>query len=387
MTQVAVSEKILNWAIERSGKDFGFFEQKFPNIRKWLKGEKNPTFRQLENFAKAVSTPFGYFFLSEPPIEQLSIPHFRTLKDDSVRQPSPDLLETVQTMERRQAWLREYLIDEGQEPFTFAGSVSPDEDILQIANNIRKTLGFKEEWASQQSTWTDALKVLRETIESAGIIVVVNGIVGNNTHRKLDPTEFRGFVLVDEYAPLVFVNRADFKAAQMFTLAHELAHIWFGSSAAFDLREIHPADDPTEQACNKVAAEFLVPEAKLHQIWSSVQQDREPFQTIARRFKVSEIVIARRALDLRLIERDKFFDFYEQYQDRQDKEEQKKKKKPSSGDFYANQNLRVGRGFADHVYRAVKEGRLLYRDAYHLTGLYGKTFAKYAEKLGYRGVL
>ena len=123
-------------------------------------------------------------------------------------------------------------------------------------------------------------------------------------------SEFPGFVLVDEYAPLVFLNGADGKAAQMFTLAHELAHVWLGSSAVFDLRELQPAADEVEQACNRVAAEFLVPGDEMREVWSSVRYESERFQQIARRFKVSELVAARRALDLRLITRNEFLEFY-----------------------------------------------------------------------------
>jgi Zn-dependent peptidase ImmA (M78 family) len=213
-------------------------------------------------------------------------------------------------------------------------------------------------------------------------MVVVNGIVENNTRRKLDVAEFRGFVLVDDYAPLVFVNGADGKAAQMFTLAHELAHVWLGSSAAFDLRELQPANDRTELACNRVAAEFLVPEAQLRASWPALRRDAEPFQAIARQFKVSSLVGARRALDLQLISKREFLDFYGEYQE---DERRAAAKKPEGGDFYATQNLRIGRRFAQAVVQAASEGRLLYRDAYQLTGLYGKTFASYAESLGTGG--
>jgi len=215
-------------------------------------------------------------------------------------------------------------------------------------------------------------------MENVGILVVVNGIVGNNTHRTLDPDEFRGFVLVDDYAPLVFVNNADSKAAQMFTLAHELAHVFFGSSAAFDLREMQPANEPTELSCNRVAAEFLVPESELRQIWPFVKNDPEPFQTIARQFKVSVLVAARRALDLALINREAFFQFYDDYLS---DEHRKAVRQESGGDFYANQNFRVGRLFASTVVRATQEGKLLYSEAFQLTGLYGKTFDHYVNSL------
>ena len=143
-----------------------------------------------------------------------------------------------------------------------------------------------------------------------------------------------------------------------------------------------PADDPTEQACNRVAAEFLVPERNLRQVWPSVQNDPEPFQTIARQFKVSVLVAARRALDLSLIQRSEFLDFYYNYQH----DKRRMVAQLSQGrDFYANQNLRVGQRFASAVVCAVREGKLLYSEAYHLTGLYGKTFDKYAALIGIGG--
>jgi Zn-dependent peptidase ImmA (M78 family) len=338
--------------------------------------------RQLEKLAKETATPLGYLFLSEPPEERLPIPHFRTLGDQTARHPSPDLLETVHTMERRQAWMREYLAEQGEEPLPFVRSAKIEDEPQQVARKVREALELPEAWAASQRTWTEALGELRHRMEEVGIIVTASGIVGNNTRRKLDPSEFRGFVLVDEYAPLVFINGVDGKAAQMFTLAHELAHVWFGSSAAFDLRDMQPATDRTEQACNRLAAEFLVPERELRQLWSSARRDPEPFQTVARQFKVSVLVVARRALDMGLVTRAKFFDFYQAYLE----DERRKAAAPSEGgrgNFYESQNLRLGRRFAEAVVRAAKEGMLLYREAYQLTGLYGKAFERYAEALGF----
>ncbi len=382
MNRVAVNERVLGWAIERSGRPFDVLEQKFPRIRQWETGKDQPTLRQLEELAKATLTPLGYFFLSAPPEERLPIPHFRTLGDANLSGPSPNLLETVQIMERRQAWMREFVLDQGQERLPFVRSARIGDEPHNVARHMQGTLGFADGWAGANATWSDALRRLETAIEEAGILVVVNGIVENNTHRKLDPTEFRGFVLVDEYAPLLFVNGADGKAAQMFTLAHELAHVWFGSSAAFDLRELQPAKDETEEACNRVAAEFLVPEAELHQSWRSARHEPEPFQALARQFKVSSLVAARRALDLQLIGKSEFLNFYGAYQ--QD-ERRRTAKRAEGGDFYATQDLRIGRRFAHAVVRAVKEERLLYRNAYQLTGLHGKTFASYAESLGFGG--
>jgi len=382
MSRVAVDKEVLRWAVSRSGQELDDLEQKFPKIHQWADEESQPTLRQLESLAKATLTPLGFFFLAEPPEERLPIPHFRTIHDDTPAQPSPDLLETVQIMQRRQAWMHEFLIEQGQDELPFVGSSRREEEPRLVVQRMLEILDLDVGWAAAEQTWTDALHTMRQAIEDAGILVVVNGIIGNNTHRKLDPNEFRGFVLVDGFAPLVFVNGADGKAAQMFTLAHELAHVFYGSSAAFDLREMQPADDPMEQTCNRVAAEFLVPQRELRQIWPSVREDSEPFQTIARRFKVSVLVAARRALDTNLINREAFLNFYRTYQS---DERRAAANRSPGGDFYANQNLRVGQRFASTVIRAVKEGKLLYSEAYRLTGLYGKKFDHYAASLGFGG--
>ncbi|MGB8658391.1 MAG: ImmA/IrrE family metallo-endopeptidase [Candidatus Zixiibacteriota bacterium] len=379
MSRVDVKEEVLLWAVDRSGKTLNDLQGKFPKIKEWATGESQPTLKQLESLAKTTMTPFGFFFLEKPPEERLTIPFFRTLGYGSLNKPSPDLIETIQMMQQRQTWMREFLIDQGTDRLQFVRSVQIGEQPSSVAQRMRRVLGFDERSAAQQPTWTKALMNLREAMEAVGIMVVVNGVVGNNTHRNLDVSEFRGFVLVDEYAPLMFVNGADGKAAQMFTLAHELAHIFFGSSAAFDLRKLQPANDPTEKACNNIAAEFLVPELQLRNIWPSVRESSDHFQALARYFKVSELVAARRALDLHLIGKNDFLEFYQAYLDKV----HGVAKRGEGGDFYATQNLRIGKLFASAVVRAVREGKLLYHDAYHLTGLYGRAFEGYSESLGF----
>lgn len=378
MARVYVSPDILQWAAYRSGKS-EIIHENFPNWVKWVRNESQPTLKQLEKVAKATATPLGYFFLNKPPVERLGIPHFRTINDNQTLNPSPNLLETLQMMERRQEWLRAYYIEKGYEPLPFVGKRSIKQDPKEVAKEIKKILGLENGWAAKCKTWQEALRMLFYKTDDAGIFLVVNGIVGNNTHRKLDVAEFRGFVLVDPYAPIIFINGADAKAAKMFTLAHELAHVWYGVSAAFDLQKLQPANNETERVCNMVAAEFLVPEIELQEIWIKHQNKNDRFQLLARHFKVSEIVVARRALDLNLITKDEFFEFYQhRITDENDLDS-------SGGDFYATQTFRVGRRFAETVIRATREGKLLYNEAYRLTGLKGKTFDEYAERLGFGG--
>jgi len=379
MSKVAVKSDLISWARERSGLTINALVKRFPKFREWERGEAL-TLRQLEALAKTTSTPLGYFFLPEPPEEKLTIPDYRTVPGAQVRRPSPNLLETVQTMQQRQGWMRDFLIEQGQEPLAFVGSVTLQDNPDQVASKIRSVLSLPNDWARREPTWTEALRALREEAEDAGILVVINGIVGNSTRRKLDVNEFRGFVLADEYAPLIFVNGADARAAQMFTLAHELAHLWIGRGGIFNFEAMQPANDEVELFCNRAAAEFLVPAAELRASWAEAQEVDEPFQFLARHFKVSPLVAARRSLDLGLLARPEFFEFYRKYQE----DERRQKPKSSGGDFYATQGTRIGERFGHAVIRAVKEGRLLYRDAYRLTGLHGKTFDRYAEFLGFR---
>lgn len=378
MSSVALKKEIFDWALKRQGLSLDAIREKFAKVDDWIRGTSNPTFKQLESLAKATHTPFGFFFLDSPPQESLAIPHFRTLDDKSPHGTSVDLLETVQQMEQRQAWVREYLVDHGDDPLQFVGSCKVNEPPTVVAQKIRIALNLEPAWAEEHSTWTSALDALREAMESVGILVFTNGIVGNNTHRKLSTEEFRGFVLVDEYAPLVFVNGSDAKAAQMFTLAHELAHVFVGASAAFDLKGLESADDPTERACNAIAAEFLAPEKEFREAWKSFSGSKTPFEQLAKRFKVSSLVAARRGLDLQLVTKKRFFEFYTEYLNR----EGRKAKKSSGGDFYATQGLRIGKRFGRVVTDAVNSGKLSFSEAYRLTGLHGKTFARFAKSFG-----
>ena len=377
MARVDIRPELIRWARERSRLPGEALTKRFSKLAEWESGAAKPTLRQLEEFANATTTPLGYLFLPEPPEEALPIPDFRTLADRPIGRPSPNLLDSVFEMQRRQAWLREERIEEGAGPLTFVRSVTPDAAPAKIAAAMRRALAVSAGWTDLHGTWSDALRAFRDRIEAVGVIVVVNGVVGNNTYRKLDPEEFRGFVLTDEYAPLIFVNGADGRAAQMFTLAHELAHLWIGQAAVFNLRDMQPGPDRAERFCNAAAAEFLIPEAELRKAWEEAGSRAGRFQLLARRFKVSELVVARRALDARLITREAFFSFYTEYTE----DERRRSAAHSGGNFYATQNSRIGRSFAEAVARAVREGRLLYRDAFDLTGLRGATFDRYIASL------
>ncbi len=370
--EVNVNANMLTWAIARAGYESQAFTEKFPNVQLWLEGEKKPTVKQLEDFSKKVHLPFGYLFLPEPPKEKLPIPFFRS-NGNQADKVSINVYDTILLMQQRQDWLIDYLKDNDFEQLSFVGKFRNITNVKSIVADIRNKLNLPENWASKFKTWQEAQDHLVLHIEDKGIITVFNGVVENNGFRKIPVDECRGFVLVNDMAPFMFINNADWKSAQMFTIVHELAHIWTGHSAGFDFRKLQPADDPIEILCDKVAAEFLVPENSFNEAWSY----NPSISYASRFFKVSEIVIARRALDTGKLTRSQFFTFYEEYSKR---ELAKKEQQSSGGDFYATTKKRLSLTFASHINNAVKSGNLLYRDAYKLTSLKGDTFQNFFSK-------
>ena len=381
MTRVEVRADMLRWACQRAGFDIGELAHRIPQLPAWVREERKPTLKQLEAFAKATHTPIGYLFLPEPPEERIPIPDFRTIATGRVARPSPALLDTIYAMQRRQAWLREQRIEWDAEPLDFVGSAQITDSPDAVGREMRRIIGLGDGWALDVRTWEEAVGVLRGAIEQLGVMAVINGVVGNDTHRKLDVEEFRGFALCDAYAPLIFVNGADAKSAQMFTLAHELAHIWLGpdGEGVSGFSDMSPGGTKIEKFCDGAAAEFLLPARELKAHWRTVKDEPQPFIALARQFKISPIVAGRRAMDLRLVDRETFFTFYYAYIG----QERTRRKGAGGGDFYNNQNVRIGTMFAKEVVRAAKEGRISFREAYDLTGLRGGAFQEYAHRLGY----
>ena len=378
--RVKVHPSLFEWAIIRSGRP-SYIEEKFTSLPKWMSGEVDPTLKQLEDFAKATYTPLRYFFLDSPPIEDLGVPYFRTIAGQESPSLSSNLIDTIMTMQRRQSWMKDYRLDEGFESLSFIGSVQLSDPDTEAAKKIREVFGFTETWASEHQNWENALGTLRAAAEDAGIMVFNESIVGLNTRRTLDVSECRGFVLHDEFAPLIFINGNDGKAAQMFTLAHEIAHLFLGKSAIFDLNKLKPATDPYERKCNAIAAEFLVPALRL------LDLKHESIQKIAKTFKVSELVAAYRMLDLHIIsprEFDAFYtQYYTQYTENREKERAKNRENERGGPSpYVVKKSQISQIFSFAVISAVREGNLLYRDAYHLIGMHGASFDKYVEELG-----
>jgi len=362
----------IEWAIQRANADLDELLIAFPKLNEWINKESDPTVKQLEKLTKRLHVPFGYMFSDELPEESLSFPFFRAGKEANDK-VSLNVYHTIQILKDRQSWLTEYMEENGYEKLPFVGKYNVDSNVIEVVNDIRNTLNLQTNWASKHPSWERTLDFITYKIEEIGIIVTFNGVVENNTKRKIDVDECRGFVLVDQLAPFLFINSADTKAAQMFTIIHELAHIWLGESAGFDLNQMIPANDPLELQCDKIAAEFLVPTDLLLRVFKTEQR----IEFLSRIFKVSPIVIGRRLLDSGLMTREDFFTFYNQYIEFVNK---RKESRGSGGNFYATAKKRISLRFANYINNAVKENKLLYRDAYKLTSLKGDTFSRFMKE-------
>lgn len=380
MAKMPVTPAVLRWARERAHRSTGDLEAKFPQLESWEQGKTSPTLRQLEAFANATHVPLGYLLLSKPPEEQMPIADFRRINEGVPRDYSPDLLDTIYDHQERQDWYRDYLLSLGEVPLAFIGSVKTSTSAIEVADSIAKTIGFSIAERQNLKSWEEALRVFIDRISEAGVLVMVNGVVGFNTHRKLKPQEFRGFSLSDPIAPLIFVNGADTKAAQMFTLAHELAHVWLGETALSDtdVFKVRHARD-TEVWCNKVAAELLVPKSSLEKEYKKNTSFSEEIGRLAHLFKVSKLVIIRRLYDAEELTANKFHSEYK-------KTLAILKKKSSSsgrGTFHLNVKRRVNERFAYAVIVSTLEGKTLYRDCFRLLGIRKQdTFEKIAKGLG-----
>ncbi|HEV8485353.1 MAG TPA: ImmA/IrrE family metallo-endopeptidase [Blastocatellia bacterium] len=363
MNRVTIKAELLRWACERSGSDFDTLAHRFPKLPDWVRGKASPTLKQLESFAKATHTPIGYLFLPEPAVERVPIPDFRTVGSERIRRPSPDLLDTVYTCQQRQEWYRDFARSTGERPLAFVGSVRVSDDVLRTASLIRQAVGFDVEERRRLPTWTEGIRRFIQQADALGVLVMVSGVVGSNNRRKLDPQEFRGFALSDDLAPVVFINGADTKAAQMFTLAHELAHIWLGQSALSDAQASLVPEDQVERWCNQVAAELLVPLELLRADYDRRADVRTETDRLARRFKVSTLVILRRIHDAGGLTRAQLWEAYEA--------ELKRLRaipKGSGGDFYLTLGARASRRFARALVVSTLEGRSSFTEAFRLLG-------------------
>lgn len=374
-----VSPALISWAIKRSRISRSTVAQKLQIdeavLESWEQpGGAHPPFAKALTLAKLLHVPFGFFYLRTPPQADLPLPDFRGF--DRSYKPTSDLLELLNDILVKQDWFREHEKEAGSPSLKFVGSFTIQGSVEEVAAAIVGRLGISDKLRESASTWSDYLTLLSKRAEQAGILVMRSGVVGNYSNRPLDTKELLGFAIADPVAPVVFVNSADYLASQIFTLAHEMAHIWIGQSAIANPDELAETTRGTlESFCNRVAAEVLVPRVTFLSEWSNARTSPDLVVTrLARRFWVSSYVTLRRARELGQIDAG-------QYEEIKRKETvQRKRDKSSGGDYYRNVLARMSPRLTGAVLDALNGGKLEIRDAAALLNMKVPTLIKFAEK-------
>ena len=388
MTEAFITPKVARWARERVGVSQAQLADALgadpQEIEAWERGQTRPPFGKAQDLAKTLKVSFGFLFLSEPPPEKTPIPDLRTVIEGRTAKLSPDFLELLNDVLVKHEWYRGYLEDQEAEKLAFVGKFRVVDSVETVSADLRSFLSVEQNRRTSY-TWDEFLRQLSRTAEAQGILVMRSGIVRGNTRRKLSVNEFRGFVISDELAPLVFINGRDSKAAQIFTLVHELVHIWINRSGISNPDPKQTPDEKKnaiERFCNSATAEVLVPQRDFLQSLPAAFND-QAVQRLAAHYRVSTIVILRRAYELGAITRNDFFDLLEKEQQKQKEWEEKEEEEvsPGGGNFYVTLPVRNSRRFTETVLGALQAERVSYREAARLLGVKTATLPKLIEGL------
>ena len=378
-----INGKMVKWARERAGLSIDELADKLSttseNVQAWENDKKSIPMGKAETLAGHALIPFGILFADKPPEIKLPIPDLRSKNNLYVQNPSPNMLEVILDAQEKQDWYREYLIESGSEPLEYVGSITTAMNPTKVAEIIRQILGLPEDNSWREGDSESVLRNLIDKTENAGILVLRSGVVKHNNNRRLNVEEFRGFVLSDDVAPLIFINGADAKSAQMFTLVHEIGHVLLDESAISDFSAFDKDAFEIEKFCNQVAAEFLIPSKEFVRNWNESKSIGENLNDLVSHFKVSKLVAISRAFQLRFVD----WDTLEKLRIKELKRLaviKDTQKRQSGGNFYATLKYKVSPKLAAAVISEVKSGRMHYRDAFNL--LLVKKMSTFNELVG-----
>lgn len=378
---VKIRPEIINWALSQTQEE-KLGDKLMNDITKWLEGKKIPTFNQIEDFSKKANIPLGYFFLQTPPAEQMDLLEYRTVDSVQLANPSRNLIDTIHEMENIQDWMKTYRQDLGFGELSVVGCVKGIKDVNFIVDRIRSDLELEDIWYEKTKDAREAFGYIRTQLEGCGVVVMMSGIVGKNTHRALDVEEFRAFAMVDDWAPLIFINAADSNGAKLFSILHEAAHIWLGRDDLFNDRQNRILDvNDIELICNAVAGELMVPQNIFLEKWNTCNMGvLEKITELAKYFRCGEVVIARKAIDCKKIEKNIYNRVVqtaiENYR------LMKENRQTDGGNYYNTMGSRLDGCFVRALCESINIGRTTYTEAYRLTNTSRKTFSEVVQRLG-----
>ena len=381
--RITVNKNVLEWAVRQSGKTLQEVIDRFPKFDEWLDGKTSPTFNQLASFSSFTKIPFGYLVLEEVPKETVPLLEFRTVETEEIENPSRELIDTIKDMEKKQSWMRDYLIEENYSSNRLIGALefSEDLEVLKVAEFIRKNYEMPNRWFKKMNSRAKSFDYLKEKISNQGILIMQNGTALGNTHRPLDVAEFRAFALIDDYAPLIFINTRDTLSGRVFSLLHELVHLTLGESSLYNKQFFDGSKfkNNLEIFCNAVAAELVVPESSFKNEWEKSEEKDilTRVDDLADIYKISPVVIARKALDKKLINPNT----YKTISDQAKKNALSVRQSGSGGNAIYTAQSRLDKKFIYALSNGLDKGSAVYTDVYKLTGLSRNVFGKVEQNI------
>lgn len=348
-------------------------------VKEWEAGTSQPTIRQAQTLAKAYKRPFALFFLPEIPRDFQPLQDFRRRGAKPLGTASIFMIREIQ---QKQTWISEVNEENGETRLLFVGKFSIKDNPIDVANDILATLAITPSRYS-------AANPIREWIdraESKGIFVSRTSFI--HSRLKLDSEELQGFAIADPYAPFVFVNSEDWDAPQLFTLVHELAHIWIAESGISN--EIEPKIrnrgklHPVELFCNEVAANALMPSGIIDKLEKTVFRSAGEIYGASKNLGVSSFALLVRALNLGLISPDAYRKLkreadaeYREFVEREEEKAARKKDAEKKGgpSYYLLQVNKNGRLFTRTVLDAFRGGFIEPTQASSLLNVHANKFS------------
>jgi Zn-dependent peptidase ImmA (M78 family)/transcriptional regulator with XRE-family HTH domain len=296
---------VFKWAREsaRMAAETAALKVNVPTERllEWEAGKSQPTIKQAQTLAKAYKRPFALFFLPDIPRDFQPLQDFRRSDSKSLSTGSVFIIREIQ---QKQAWISQTNRENSEPKFPFVGRFTMKDNPAEAAQDILNTLAI----SPGQYPGGNAVKEWIDKAEAKGIFISRTSFI--NSHLTLDSDELQGFAIADPYAPFVFVNSEDWNAPQLFTLVHELAHIWIAATGiSADIEPNFQKADrlhPVELFCNEIAANALIPSRSLTSLGSNIYQSASQVFNVARTFGVSSFALLVRALNLNLISIDQY---------------------------------------------------------------------------------
>lgn len=372
--KIKINREIYIWAIEESRKDLGEIKNRFEKIEKWISQEDYPTFRQVENLANFLKVPLGYMFLDRPPKTNLIESEFRTI-GNKMPEISKDLQDTLYSMGRKRDWLSGYRKEKGWEKLVPDGFDISNEDINTFCLHAKIFVDLDEYWYKEHRDNSSAFKYLRKKLEDKGIIVMQSGVVGSNNRRKFNVKEFRGFLLYDDFAPLIFINNRDSATGKIFTLIHEYIHFLLQEDDIFvDVDKTIENND--EKEINKITAEFLTPASHIEELWDNSKPEIEQIEELSRLFHTSRLAVAIKLKNIGKIPQH----VVNKIRQETEMDVRGGDSETSGGNYYYTNRSRFGDSFLRAVIQGAESGDISYTYAFDLLGGSAKTYDYFKEE-------